>query len=918
MSSFNTEQVSDDNWEPVSDDNWEPVSDEVADDSEVTLTHRKGIENDSCVLKSAVNSTANVVSPSQSDLMSFDEVTNSEEIRCGQKKKNGDYESNGSKRENDECSSGTDSHSNAESEESRKVNGTRRQSQLSSVVMSPGHRKSASSLDVSVPINLKSSPADPHLSDVNSISSARSIPQSKNTALDSVNSIISSTEKDSQPNSSIAVTEIPQQVAPASSFFDNVISSFSFKGSGPSSNSATKFQQEENNKVTNPPDIITHRRQTSINNKKSTDKKEIASSEIPQSPLREAEKPKEVFYKPLPSDNQPFDTKRFVDEKYLDTPFHYATTERDAEFHNLFNSVPKGDRLLDDFSCTLSREFLYQGRLYVSESNLCFHSSLLGWIAKVITPFKEVTYMEKTSTAGLFPNAISIETESGKTQFNGFISRDWAFTLIKEVWSRALLELGENGNLKPLPSESSIDHHSLLMDSGFSNKSFNSMTRPSEPPSRTSFISENDSIIEDAIRSVDDYTPSYSKHNSSVLTDEESEDDEDKNGQTVEDVAGRVKGYKLKANSKYEYDGPYYARETQVPFKPEDNKEYVLAEFQCNAPPGLVFQILFGGDDPSFWLEFFQSQDSSNFSNIGQFDKVNAEGQRYREFTYAKGLHFPVGPKSTKCVVEETILHLDYSDYINVVNTTRTPDVPSGGSFSTKTRYLFRWGSETTCILKISFYVEWTAGSWIKSMVESSCKSGQISATKDLVKQIQKYLEENTVETLVSIPTSPRKSQSRGKNSSKGSKLSQKRLPFDEPITVHEVSPMEARPLTFNNPNIVLSLLLFIIGLLVLNLLYQMSIKKEMNKIRSSTLFKIISPENKGFFNFAHSLADIPAKIKNETPREGSHSEFWDELQKKVLSNSQVRTDGNAQSDLLTREQLIAFIELLLLESSMG
>ena len=268
--------------------------------------------------------------------------------------------------------------------------------------------------------------------------------------------------------------------------------------------------------------------------------------------------------------------------------------------------------------------------------------------------------------------------------------------------------------------------------------------------------------------------------------------------------------------------------------------------------------------------------------------------------------------------MEETILHLDYSDYINVVNTTRTPDVPSGGSFSTKTRYLFRWGSETTCILKISFYVEWTAGSWIKSMVESSCKSGQISATKDLVKQIQKYLEENTVETLVSIPTSPRKSQSRGKNSSKGSKLSQKRLPFDEPITVHEVSPMEARPLTFNNPNIVLSLLLFIIGLLVLNLLYQMSIKKEMNKIRSSTLFKIISPENKGFFNFAHSLADIPAKIKNETPREGSHSEFWDELQKKVLSNSQVRTDGNAQSDLLTREQLIAFIELLLLESSMG
>lgn len=665
------------------------------------------------------------------------------------------------------------------------------------------HGKSASSLDVAAPVTLKSTPADPHLSDVNSVSSTTSIGP---TALSSVNDIIEKeyAEKEKDPintqngngnangndnkgsntgsnkgsnngsssgsgnNSDIenknedSSFENPNN-GNNNGFFDNMISTFSFKSAPPQSPPSMQTQQEPQDEATSP-SIISHRRQ--LSSSKKNGKKVSSPASAAASPVFKTEKPKEFPAKTQLEEFNDYDLTRFVDETYLDTPFHFAVMERNAEFHALFKAIPKDDRLLDDFGCALSREFLYQGRLYISEQHLCFYSSLLGWIAKVVIPFKDITFMEKTSTAGLFQNAISLETETGKTQFNGFISRDIVFTLLKEVWARTLLAEGEknsNKDKKVRSASSSLSQdHPFSMDRTVSSNSINDARRPSNPPSRASYISENDSIIEDAIRSVDDVTPTFSGNGPDGLglniggDDDAEEGDNDGDSDTASDTKSKPDGkdkklcYKFKPDAHYKYDGPLRCSETQYKYSPEDNKEFVLTEVELKAPPGIIFQILFGGN-PSFWLEFFMSQDSSKFSDFGEFDKINEKGQKSREFVYAKGLHFPVGPKSTKCVVSEDILYCDYADFMHVLNTTKTPDVPSGGSFSTKTRYMLRWASETTCMLKVSYYMDWTAGSWIKSMVESGARSGQISATKDLVKLIENYLDTYTMESTVNV-----------------------------------------------------------------------------------------------------------------------------------------------------------------------
>lgn len=79
--------------------------------------------------------------------------------------------------------------------------------------------------------------------------------------------------------------------------------------------------------------------------------------------LQQVEKPDEVKTRLTPSqmkeDN--YDHRRFVEERYMDTPYHYASEQRNKDFHETFKSVPKDDRLLDDFNCGLNRELLYQG-----------------------------------------------------------------------------------------------------------------------------------------------------------------------------------------------------------------------------------------------------------------------------------------------------------------------------------------------------------------------------------------------------------------------------------------------------------------------------------------------------------------------------------------------------------------------------
>lgn len=97
------------------------------------------------------------------------------------------------------------------------------------------------------------------------------------------------------------------------------------------------------------------------------------------------------------------------------------------------------DVCVEGYTCALQRDILYQGKMFVSDNWICFHSKVFGRDTKVRSPPRSgsapalpvplpdmlmlpnhqisipvpsVTFIKKTKTALLVPNALVIETAS--------------------------------------------------------------------------------------------------------------------------------------------------------------------------------------------------------------------------------------------------------------------------------------------------------------------------------------------------------------------------------------------------------------------------------------------------------------------------------------------------------------------------
>lgn len=416
-----------------------------------------------------------------------------------------------------------------------------------------------------------------------------------------------------------------------------------------------------------------------------------------------------------------FDTRLYVDEKLKGTEYRYAINKRNKDFHDLFPSLNELDRLLDDFSCALSREILLQGKIYVSENHICFNSNLLGWVTTLIIPLSEVKSIERKSTAGLFPNGIMIVTKDSKHNFASFLSRDATFEFINAVWKCYLREHRAIGMAQGDTNDSSVLENVSTTNIESPEKFESYILSIDGDDDRTSDDDSNDS---QSNSSTDNHL--YKDQRNTVLT----------------------KVIKLRDDSTYSNQGPDYHMPTTVPSEYFADNEIELCDEVIEAPIGIVFDILFGSVNTSFQLKFLESHDASEVSELGKFEELKEDSSKLeRSFTYRRTLGYSIGPKFTKCDVKETIEHFDMEDFVVVETSTVTPDVPLGNSFSVRTRYYLSWHSNNFTRLRLAFYILWTGSSWIKSVIEKLALTGQREATSDLLVALKKEVKTNTYES---------------------------------------------------------------------------------------------------------------------------------------------------------------------------
>ncbi|CCG21166.1 glucosyltransferase [Candida orthopsilosis Co 90-125] len=405
------------------------------------------------------------------------------------------------------------------------------------------------------------------------------------------------------------------------------------------------------------------------------------------------------------------------------TKIEHAPKKRNKEFHHAFKKLPKSERLIDDFSCALSKDILVQGKMYLSDHYVCFNSNILGWIKHIIIPLQEVIQIEKKSTAGLFPNGMIIKTLHQRYTFASIIGRVSAFKLITNVWHRLLLE---KSNIDPkqigkkAQSSTANGASGVQSDSDDGNTSDDENSGGSDDDDETSLDEEGEEGV--------------TKGNGDTPKSEEGSSGNGGNGGGGGDSSGDSNS----GFNGFPIVGPATHAPTETGYSKSSDETFITEDI-IKAPPGVVYLLLFGSDTSKFVRVL---KDQKNFdvdeSGLHGLTKDN----KSRHYTYIKPLGGPIGPKQTKCLLDDDLIEYNPEKFYEIVQTTQTPDVPSGNSFKVKTKIFLSWAQNNQTKIWVVSSIEWSGKSWIKGAIEKGTIDGQKDSMKDMIETLNTILAE--------------------------------------------------------------------------------------------------------------------------------------------------------------------------------
>ncbi|TIB00642.1 hypothetical protein E3P96_02595 [Wallemia ichthyophaga] len=389
------------------------------------------------------------------------------------------------------------------------------------------------------------------------------------------------------------------------------------------------------------------------------------------------------------------------------TGFAVASSRRNADFHQLFPNIPEQDYLIEDYGCALQREILIQGRLYISENHISFNANIFGWVTSFAVPFSEMVAIEKKMTAFVIPNAIQISTLRAKYVFASFLSRDTVYDVILNIWRLSHPTI-------PVSEESHESAH--LINQGSSQEDSDTSAESSATSASTSL------------------SKSSRKH-------------KEKGGKQSRNARPSV------PRQATQRPPPTIHRPTKI--DPSVNFPEVAMDTTLPATPEKLYNLMF----TSFFIKDFMSTQDLTEIQISDWQPKADSSKLSRTITYIKPLTVGVGPKSTKCVLDDENEHVDFDDHVLVLTSTRTPEVPSGNSFVVRTRTAISWATNNNSHVIVSTKVEWTGRSFLKGVIERSAIEGQKSYHRALESAMRKYIEEHANEFTDTNAITPEKAR---------------------------------------------------------------------------------------------------------------------------------------------------------------
>ncbi|KAI9204558.1 uncharacterized protein BJ171DRAFT_618603 [Polychytrium aggregatum] len=109
-------------------------------------------------------------------------------------------------------------------------------------------------------------------------------------------------------------------------------------------------------------------------------------------------------------------------------------TKRNQDLHNLLKSVPKTDFLIDALSCALQKDIAVQGKLYLTQNRLCFHSNILSFVTVLVIEISDILSIVRKNSP--FYSSIVVTTGDGTYTFKTIMKDDMkTYEALRIVWT---------------------------------------------------------------------------------------------------------------------------------------------------------------------------------------------------------------------------------------------------------------------------------------------------------------------------------------------------------------------------------------------------------------------------------------------------------------------------------------------------
>uniref|UniRef100_A0A452HGW4 VASt domain-containing protein n=1 Tax=Gopherus agassizii TaxID=38772 RepID=A0A452HGW4_9SAUR len=365
-----------------------------------------------------------------------------------------------------------------------------------------------------------------------------------------------------------------------------------------------------------------------------------------------------------------------------------------------------------DYACALQKDILLQGRLYLSENWLCFHSNIFRWETTISIALKDITFMTKEKTARLIPNAIQIVTEGEKFFFTSFSARDRSYLSIFRLWQNALLDKRltkqEFWQLVQQSYGSELGLNSEEMESFYSSSEDNGQSRSS--------------ICDDSGDRDEKLPKAIHEIHEPIIQIVEAE-------QVHGNTLPGVKDQTLKCLFFYcgQMMGPIHflnqflsislsAKET-VPENDLHGRLFINRVFNISADK--MFAMLF--TNSHFMQRFLNTRNIVDAVSTPW--NMDGSGNQLRTLTYTIMINNPLVGKYTTAT-EKQVLQKGQSYRVDAE--VLTHDVPYHDYFYTVNRYSITRTSNQKCRLRLSTDVKYKKQPWglIKSLIEKNTWSG--------------------------------------------------------------------------------------------------------------------------------------------------------------------------------------------------